>query len=110
MPVAGHVDAGKSLLNACVRETKEELCIDVCQKDFEFLGEYQAAEFWEFGQVYLLKIDAKEDEMSLQKEEVSQVKWLNYKDFEKLFYSSKFCNFKKDYRDWICKTLKNKLK
>lgn len=110
MPVAGHVDAGESLLNACVRETKEELGIDVCQKDFEFLGEYLAAEFWELGQVYLLKIDAKENKMSLQKEEVSQVKWLNYKDFEKLFYSSKFCNFKKDYRDWICKTLKNKLK
>ncbi len=44
--------------------------------------------------------------MTLQKEEVSEVKYLSYEDFVKLFYSNKFCAHKKEYKDWAVKELK----
>ena len=57
-------------------------------------------------QIYLLKTNDKRDEMTLQKEEVSEVKYLSYDEFVKMFYSEDFCDHAKEYKDWVCETLK----
>ncbi len=106
MPSAGHVDAGETLLEACVRETKEELGLNCSQKDFIFLKEWLNQKDWEFGEVFLLKTTAKISDMKLQKEEVAEVKYLNYDEFVKLLYSDKFCNHATEYKDWVCQVLK----
>lgn len=110
---AGHVVAGETLLQACVRETKEELGITASENDFIFLKEILKQEGWEFGESYVLLTKWKIEEMNLQLEEVAEVKFLKYEDFIKLFYSDEFCNRSKEYKDWVCKELKgfiNKLK
>lgn len=106
MPSAGHVDAGETCLQGCVRETKEELGIDAKEEDFIFLKQFVNTKGWELVQVYLLYSDLTEDEMTLQKEEVECVKWLSYDDFIKLLYSDEFCNHDKSYKDWVAEILK----
>ena len=106
MPVAGHVDAGESCLQGCVRETLEELGIKTKEDDFIFLKEFVKQSGWEFVQVYLLKNDTKIEDVKLQTEEVEQVKWLNYDEFVKLLYSDEFCNHAEEYKDWVCEVLK----
>ncbi len=106
MPAAGHVDAGESCLKACVRETTEELGLNVDEKDFVFLKEFVNHKGWELAQVYLLKTDVKAEDMKLQAEEVEQVKWCDYDEFVNLLYSSEFCGHNKEYKDWVAEILK----
>lgn len=107
MPSAGHVDAGESCLDACVRETEEELGLHFKKEDFVFLKEYYHPRAWELAQVYLLTADFKISDVTLQKEEVAEVKWLSYDEFIKLLYSEEFCNHPKNYKDWVAEVLKN---
>ena len=106
-PAAGHIQSGESVLQACVRETHEELGLDVKSEDFVFLREWKMEDLWEFAQIFLLKTDAKENEMTLQIEEVEEVKWFSYDDFVKLIYSNDFCPHDIKYKDWVCEYLKN---
>lgn len=106
MPSAGHVSAGETSLQACVRETEEELGLKFNENDFVFLTQWLAQQSWELAQIYLLKTNATIDEMTLQQEEVEEVKWLSYDNFIKLLYSSDFCDFPINYKDWIAKVLK----
>jgi isopentenyldiphosphate isomerase len=106
MPSAGHVEAGETSLLGCVRETKEELGIDVEEKDFIFLREFIVERGFELAQVYLLKKDLNIDEIKLQVEEVECVKWFTYEEFKKLLYSEEFCAHPNEYKDWICEQLK----
>jgi len=64
---------------------------------------------WELVQVYLLKRDIDIKDIKLQVEEVECVKWLSYEEFTKLLYSEEFCNHAKEYKDWVCDILKNKI-
>ena len=106
MSAGGHVDAGESQLSTCVREVKEELGIEVAESDFVFLKEIVNQRSWELSQVYLLKSDVGENQITLQEEEVEQVKWLDFEVFEKLIYADEFCNHSKEYKDWVVATLK----
>ncbi len=105
-PSAGHVDAGESCIDTCVRETKEELGLNVKKEDFIFLREWVNKEGMELAQTYLLIVDIEEKDIVLQKEEVSEVKWLKYDEFVKLIYSDEFCVGQKSYIDWIVEALK----
>lgn len=107
MPSAGHTKAGESFIDACIRETEEELGIKTKPSDYTFLKEYIYQKNWEIAQVYLLKTNKKIENFKLQKEEVSAVKFLDYKNFIKLFYSKNFTSLTKDYKDWISKELLN---
>lgn len=106
MPSAGHIDAGESVLQGCVRETKEELGIDVKESNFILLKEWVNQRGWELAQIYLLKTTTPITKMTLQKEEVAEIKFLKYDEFIKLFYSEEFCNHDPDYKDYISKVLK----
>lgn len=106
MPAAGHVSAGESCIQGCIRETTEELGLSVEEKDFIFLKEFVNQRGWELVQVYLLKVDVDVKDIKIQEEEVEEVKWLNYEDFIKLLYSDEFCNHDKMYKDWVASVLK----
>ena len=106
MPSAGHVDAGETCLEGCVRETREELGIETREEDYIFLKEWFNPRGWELAQIYLLKKDFDIKDVKLQEEEVEKVEWLSYDEFIKLFYSDEFCAHAKEYKDYIAEVLK----
>ena len=106
MPSAGHVSAGESMIDGAIRETEEELGIKTKKEDYIFIQEYICDHTWEIASIYLLKINIDIKEFKLQKEEVSEVKWLNYEDFKKLFYSDEFVKHDEEYRKIVLELLK----
>lgn len=90
IPSAGHISAGESPITSAIRETEEELGLKLGENDFEYLfsvtqeairegGQYINREF---NDVYLVKKDLDLSKLKLQKEEVSEVKFIFYKDLE----------------------------
>lgn len=83
---AGHIPAGSDFLDSAVRELKEELGITADKSELIYIGrrkdgfskEFYGKEFIDvqISNVYLFKCELSKSEMSLQKEEVSDVLWL----------------------------------
>ncbi len=107
MSVAGHVNAGEISIDGAIRETYEEIGIKTSFKDYEFICEYISDSSFEIAMVYLLKLNINLKDFKLQKEEVSEVRWLSYETFKQLFYSDKFVPFEDEYRKLVLNTLKN---
>ena len=105
----GHVCAGETALEGCVREVYEELGLTFKESDFIFLGEFPAPEVWELGQVYCIKTDKTIKEMKLQESEVSEVMWLELNEFEALLMSDEFLPYSNEYKTWVVKHLKSKV-
>ena len=99
MPSAGHVIDGETSIQGAIRETYEELGIKTTESDYKFICENIADKSSEIAQVYLLKLDIDISDLVLQEEEISEVKWLTYEDFKKLFYSKEFVLFDNEYRE-----------
>jgi len=102
----GHVGAGESSLQGCVREVFEEIGILCNETEFDFVGEFLAPEVWELGQVYILRKDILREKMKLQNDEVSEVKWIKFDKFKSLFMSDEFLPYGENYKNWICNILK----
>jgi len=89
---AGHVLAGKNSLETAVREVEEELGLKIKESDLEYLYSYNHRTIQNNGTFinggvydeYLLKIDLDLSNLKLQKEEVSDVKFINYVELEEL--------------------------
>lgn len=88
--VVGHVKSGETSIKACIREIKEELGIDVLEKQLQFLYTgynsiiktgYKENIFYDH---YLIKINVKLEDVVIQKEEVADVKYISYIDMKKL--------------------------
>lgn len=111
IPSAGHLDAGESSIEGAIRETKEELGVDTKAEDYQYVGEYISDTTWELGQVYLLKMNMRAENMVLQEDEVEQVKWLSFNEFKNLLNSDSFVphddEFKKMSIDFLEKNVKN---
>ena len=97
----GHVCSGETMIQGCMREVYEELGVESKDSDFHFWGEYIADEVWELGQVYMLINNLKASQMKIQEEEVAEVRWFEFKEFEKMFYSENFVPYDKNYKDMI---------
>lgn len=108
MPSAGHVDAGESEIDACIRETYEELGISISPDKFIFLKEFIIDEWWEIAQVYLVNIDSN-TKFKISKEEVSEVRWLEYDEFKELFLSDSFVPFNNEYKQFVLDMLEKNI-
>ena len=95
IPSAGHLDAGEKSIDGAIRETKEELGIETKPEDYKFIGEYISDTTWEIGQVYLLKINNKTEDMKLQEEEVRRVKWADQEEILKMLQEGIFIPYHK---------------
>ena len=93
--VAGHLGAGEEPLSAAIRETKEELGIDVSEADLKFIKVAKVLDYpWEemdneFQYFYLIKFDGDPKKLVLQKEEVQKVKFFKLDDLKHELVSSK---------------------
>ena len=102
-----HVHAGETIVEWAMREVYEELGIKTKESDYKFICEYIVDETREIAQIYLLKLDLDINEFKLQKDEVAEVKWLNYDEFKNLFNSEDFVEHSNEYREFTLNILKD---
>ena len=89
---AGHVDEGESYIEAALRETKEELGLDIPKDRFQYLFTLKTENTTnngvyinkEFKDVYLVEMDLNISELNLQESEVSDVKFILVKELERM--------------------------
>ena len=90
--VAGHQSSGEDEIKGIKREFEEEIGIKVNVSELEYLftftqevvennGKFLDNMFYD---IYLLEKDIDLNKLTLQEEEVSEVKYMYFKDFEKL--------------------------
>lgn len=89
---AGHLTAGSNSIEGALREVSEELGLEVEEKELEYLFSTKTQTVQnngtfinnEFHDVYLIVKDIGISELTLQDEEVSEVKLIPWKELRKL--------------------------
>ena len=88
---AGHLSAGDDSLTGAIRELKEELSLDVNKEDLEYIKTLKKSSKYtetfinnEFDDLYILRTDKKLEDMEYQKEEISEIMYVPYKEFKKM--------------------------
>ena len=84
---AGHIRAGESVIDGAIRELKEELGVEVKEKDLQYISTIKSTKNpknMEFQYVYLLNCNKEIKEYTFEDNEVSEVKYVFYKDLEKM--------------------------
>lgn len=87
---AGHIPAGSSFVPSALRELKEELGVTASPEDLVFCGK-RSFEFQKMfhgkpfhdrqvSAVFLLWLDREEADFTLQKEEISSVRWMDFEE------------------------------
>lgn len=87
---AGHIPAGVEYLPSAIRELQEELGITAVEEDFHYCGTrrihyreiFHGQLFLDnqISKVYYIWRDVQPEELTLQKEEVSEARWMDYTD------------------------------
>lgn len=82
----GHVLAGELGYQALIRETKEEIGIVINKNDLEFIGATTSENVKgdivnrHFNEYYIVHKDVNVDDLTLQEEEVQDIKWFDRED------------------------------
>ncbi len=92
LSVGAHVSKGEMPLETAIRETKEELGIDVPESEFEYLfleknqddGLPNSLLNNEFNDVYLVRLKEDTPTFHLEKKEVTEIKFFTLGEFEKM--------------------------
>lgn len=100
---AGHIGAGEDSVQAVVREGKEELGIDVDLEKLEYVltnrekTKYEQIQSNEFVDIYILRQNIDLDNITFQKEEVSDAKYVSLEEFFNLVKEEKILPHKIEY-------------
>ena len=87
---SGHLSAGDESREGAVRELYEEIGVKANEEELKYLftiyeeGKHENLIDREVVDVYLIKRDMELNEFKLQKEEVSDVHWVQLEEFKKL--------------------------
>lgn len=84
---AGHIRAGENVTEGAIRELKEELGVEATEKELNYIATIKSTKNprnMEFQYIYLLKCNKKVEEYIFEDKEVSEVKYIYYKDLEKM--------------------------
>ena len=84
---SGGTDSGETTLDTAYREVKEELGIELKSEELELMMSYKRNH--DFVDVWLARKDIKLEEITMQKEEVADVKWVTEEELEKLIEENK---------------------
>lgn len=88
--VGGHVDAGEFGYQAAIREAKEELNVDLKPQDLLHIGSTTSENIEgniinrHFNDYFITRLSVDPAKLTLQPEEVSEVKWIDLSEFERL--------------------------
>lgn len=83
----GGVLAGETTLQAAVREVEEELGVCLKESDLQLFDVYKHKNY--FMDIYLVRKDLQENEISLDRDEVVDYKWLAKNEVEQLIEEGK---------------------
>lgn len=88
---AGHLTAGDDALQGAIREIKEELGVNVLPSQLKLIGVRKKADKCsstfinnEFNDVYLLRLSLDLNKITLQEDEVSEVKYIPINEFRNM--------------------------
>jgi 8-oxo-dGTP pyrophosphatase MutT (NUDIX family) len=84
---SGGTDVGETTLETAYREVKEELGIEIKPEELELMMSYKRNH--DFVDVWLARKDISLDEITMQQEEVSEVKWVTIEELELLIKEEK---------------------
>lgn len=101
----GSVIKGETSLQTIERETEEELGIKLNVKDAKLVDHYKTGKVWVDS--YLVKQDIDLNDIVMQKEELTDVKWATYEEIEEIFQKNQFIEARWEaIRDIIKKEIK----
>ena len=101
--VGGHVSEKEDTLTSAKRELQEELGLNPNNYNFKELctikESFKEKDIIsnEYVTVYLIEDDLNVEDITLQKEEVSNIKWINKKELNELINSNKIIPHSKEY-------------
>ena len=84
---AGHIRAGETVIEGAIRELKEELGVEAKEEGLQYIATIKSTKNpknMEFQYVYLLNCNKEIEEYIFEDNEVSEVKYVFYKDLEKM--------------------------
>jgi 8-oxo-dGTP pyrophosphatase MutT (NUDIX family) len=99
----GAVDAGETSEEGAIRETKEELGINIDKNKIELLLSFKREHG--FVDVWLVKDDIDISNLTLNKSEVAEVKWVTIEEMKKLIEGGQFVKSIGLYYDLFIKLL-----
>jgi isopentenyldiphosphate isomerase len=118
---AGHIDAAETFTEAAIRETKEEIGLQLLPEDLKKIGVERhessynngAIQDNEFHQVFIAELKTDVQNLISQPLEVEALKLVSFKEFETLLKQSEtnnhFIPTNKSYYRFVIKTIKEKL-
>lgn len=103
----GSVIKGENSLQTIKREVKEELGINLDMQNIKLVKKYKTGTVWL--DTYIVRQDIDLKDITMQKEEVCEVKWATFEEVEELFHSQQFMKNRWEYiRDIIADFIKKK--
>lgn len=83
---AGHIDPNETEKEAAVREVFEETGVKINEEDLQFIDIYVNTDEGNkhFKYIYLVRTDKKIEDMVMQEEEVSELKFITIPELEKI--------------------------
>ncbi|WP_100615256.1 NUDIX hydrolase [Confluentibacter citreus] len=93
--VAGHIDAGESIIKGAIRECQEEISLTLSESDLKKIGVFECFQSYESGIVdnefhntYIAELKVPLSELKPQIEEVEALKLVSFNEFENLLKHS----------------------
>jgi len=119
--VAGHVDSGETIIDAAIRETKEEIGILVLEKNLKKIGVSKCFQTYangiidnEFHHTFISELPVSLNDLKLDKNEVESVKLVSLQTFKYLVdhigFKNHFIPSNKAYYKFVLENIKEAIK
>ncbi len=103
----GSVIVGENSKQTIIRESKEELNIDVNYNDLKLITRFKTINVWI--DTYVVKKDYDISQMKFKEDEVSEVKWASFDEIEELVKKGQFMKHRWEYvSEFLKEEFKNK--
>ena len=120
--VAGHIGVGESIIDSAIRESKEEIGIEISKKQLIKVGERMDKIVHpngildnEFKHIFICKLLKQIDELTFQKEEVDDIRLFSFDEIQQSIDNFENSNFRIvpvdfEYYKFIMRTVEKRIK